>query len=268
MDVALCTLDNLLYDVATFENLGMAAVSYYRRHLVCPDCHGQAFYRRRASDGQSACFGARPHLASCPWWARNIASSERVLLGGEFIPADESIEIDFDYGGWHLPLDNLTAPAHPWSLPTLQARPATTRRRLSTLLSNLMYNPAFAQSTQRIAVGDDHLRVCDLFARFDTTTLAMGGEYHGFWGLVSDANHGGNEPPSLWLNSGGRQDLSIVIDAEQQGDFCQRWPFFDFEALAGACVLVFGTLRVSSLGKKYVAVNDIDALSINLLGHT
>lgn len=243
VDVALCTIDNNMYTLPVFEGLSELTLSYYRRHLLCPKCLGQAFYRRQTRAGQPGIFEARPHRQPCAErrWSNGLS---------EPIETTERIEVCFGPAGQG-------AEGAP-------ARHGGTRRRLDTLLANLMFNEDFAASDQLIAVDEGLFRVKDFFVPFANTPSNGRGEYRGYWGFVSDAGKSGEQPASLWLNSGGVQDLSIVVSGELLGGFVQRFGIDDLEMLAGAYVLVLGRLRVSQFGKKYIAVSDISRMAVNL----
>lgn len=243
MDVALCTIDNNMYTLPVFEDLSELTLSYYRRHLLCPKCLGQAFYRKQSCTGPAAFFAARPHGLPCVErrWGEGFP---------EPIESSERIEVCLDS-------------AEP-GLETAQARPVGVRRGLDMLLGNLMFNDGFPASEQLIAVDQSLFRVKDFFVPFADTPSNGRGEYRGYWGFISDAGKSGEQPASLWLNSGGAQDLSIVVGGDLSGEFLQRLGLDDMEMLAGAYVLVLGRLRVSQFGKKYLAVSDISRMAINL----
>lgn len=135
-------------------------------------------------------------------------------------------------------------------------------RRLSTLLKNLMHGDGFRNSDQLIAMPAGEFRVRDFFVEFPDIDGGHEREYRGYWGMISDARVDGNG--SLWLNSGGRDDVSIVIQDELLKDFGQRFGANDVEDLAGAYVLFLGELRVSQNGKAYLPCNDIQSISVSL----
>jgi len=136
-------------------------------------------------------------------------------------------------------------------------------RRLSTLLRNLIHSEDFRNSDQLIAIAEGEFRVREFFVEFSEITDEYEGRYRGYWGLISDAASSRDEPSSLWLNSGGRDDVSVVIDAASTREFYERFPLDDLEDLAGAYALVFGELRVSRNGKKYLAVGDISKITVS-----
>jgi len=126
-----------------------------------------------------------------------------------------------------------------------------------------MHSEDFRNSNQLIAIAQGEFRVRDFFVDFSEIADDNEGDYRGYWGLISDAALSREEPPSLWLNSGGRDDVSVVVDAESANEFLERFPLGELEELAGAYVLVFADLRVSRNGKKYLAVSDISKMTIS-----
>lgn len=271
MDVARCTADGIVYTVELFESRGDSFVSQYRRLLACPECAGPAFYRRESSSGQAACFGARPHAAKCSLGAVEGRRSGTMGPGEQdAIQPSERILVDFEYGA-HEPV-NPYDPGHVLDpegrgrkfTPGTGGRSSQKHRRLSSLLKNLIYSSAFRESDQLIALPQGEYRVKDLFVEFPLTSEAMVGSYRGFWGMVSDAAAFPKGNESLWLNSGGRDAVSVVVDADLGETFQKRYPVFDLEKFAGSYVLVFGELRLSQKNKLYIAVKDLSQISLLL----
>lgn len=270
MDVARCTIDNHSYDIPTFESLSDQQIGRFRRHLVCPECGGPGFYRRESRSGQAACFGARPHEQNCP-----LAAAEPrrggALGGGqdELINRGERIEVDFDYGA-HPPVNpDPDVPHNPRGqggrfIGEGLRRNAVMHRRLSTLLRNLIHSPDFRVSEQLIALPEGEFRVRDFFVEFSEINNSHENEYRGYWGFISDAAMSRDNPPDLWLNSGGRDDVSIVCNSGTIGELQNRFPFEELDDLAGSYALIFGRLRFSQYGKKYLAINEIEKISISL----
>lgn len=67
---------------------------------------------------------------------------------------------------------------------------------------------------------------------------------------------------ALWLNSGGRDDISICVPEQFVNELYERFRITDEEELAGTYALVLGTLRTSQGGKKYVQVEDLGFLTL------
>lgn len=253
MDIARCTLNNRDYNIPTFEALTDQQIGSYRRYLICPDC-----------------FGARPHAINCP-----MAAGEPRRGGGlgpgqdERINLGERIEVDFDYGAH----TNVNPDPHELInqngrggryVGTGGRRTAVMHRRLSTLLRNLMHSEDFRLSEQVMALPEGEFRVRDFFIEFSEITDDHEDEYRGYWGFISDAALSRDTPPNLWLNSGGRDDVSIVVNSGLLAEFSERFFVDELENLAGSYALVFGRLRISQYGKKYLVLNDIAKISISI----
>lgn len=269
MDVARCTLDNRNYDIPTFEALGLETVARYRRYLVCSECAGPGFYRKESRSGQAACFGARPHTPHC-----SMAAVEPRRGGGlgpgqdQAINLGERIEVDFDYGAHPIVNPDPAEPRDPRGLGGRYVgngatRSAVMHRRPSTLLRNLIHSEDFRNSQQLIAIPQGEYRVCDFFVPFSEINEESEGEFRGYWGLITDAGLSSEEPRSLWLNSGGRDDVSMVVNHELSHDFMERFPYNDLEDFAGAYALIFGEIRISRYGKKFIRATNISQITIS-----
>jgi len=269
MDVALCTINNTVYDIAGFEALSPKCIAVMRRNLLCPRCMGPGFYRKAARSGQASCFGARPHAEFCDMGGPQSASYRGdTLEQDDVVNRGERIEVDFAFGAplHHHAVEEgaeATYGAGRQSGGHAAQRTQTRHRRLSTLLKNLILSEDFRRSEQLISVESGLFKVRDFFVPFADAEFDELERMRGYWGLISDAAQSGDQPPSLWLNTGGRQDLSVVVDSSLADDFTQRFPIHELEDLAGAYVLVFGCVRVSKNAKKYIAVHDISRITLN-----
>ncbi|WP_124528976.1 hypothetical protein [Pseudomonas sp. KBW05] len=268
MDVARCIADGNTYTAHNFEQLGDSRIEGFRRLLVCVQCGAPAFFRKESRSGQAACFGARPHIPGC-----EFAAAEGRRRGNpgndqeEQINLGERIEIDFGYGAQEIVHPTPDNPIDPNGrggrfVPGSGRRSPVMHRRLSTLLRNLMVSEQFRNSDQIIGLPEGQFRVRDFFVRFNEANRDHVGEYRGYWGMLSDARYG--QENSLWLNSGGRENLSVVADTAIVDGLHERFDVDDLEEFAGSYILVFGTLRVSGNGKGYVACNDLRHITVSL----
>lgn len=267
MDIALCLADGKNYSAKSFEDLGDHIISSYRRQLVCPECRGPAFYRKESKSGQAACFGARPHGKDC-----DLAAAEAKQGGGlgpdkeERINYGERIEVDFNFGAHAVEHANPEEPEDPNGRGGRYARGHGVRsrssmhRRLSTLLKNLIHSQDFRDSDQIIALPEGEFRVKNFFVEFSKVSEIHLDEFRGYWGMVSDA---GISSGSLWLNSGGREAVSVVVNGDLSDGFIKRFPCTDTDDFAGAYILVFGVLKVSKNAKRYVVINQLEKISVN-----
>ena len=267
MDVAKCTANGETYRATVFEALGEATVENYRRQLICPSCNAPAFFRKRSRSGQAACFGARPHHIGCELAAFEINRGGLNGLGQEEqINPGQLIDVDFGYGAHENFHPRPEDPVDPSGrggrfAPGRGLRNPVMHRRLSTLLRNLMFSEQFRQSDQLLRLPEGEFRVRDFFVDFDSAQYQKLEGFYGVWGMLSDAR---GSDGSIWLNSGGRESISIVVDSSIADEFARRFRFGDLEDLAGAYVLVFGTLKYSSQGKHYLACNDVRYITASL----
>jgi hypothetical protein len=134
------------------------------------------------------------------------------------------------------------------------------------LLRNLIAFPAFSDSEQSIVIeGYGEIAARDFFVQIESATSHDSGQLHGFWGVIADAQFAKDK--SLWLNTGGRSNISFCLDSKFVTVFTQRYRIDNLEDFAGAFFLVIGTPRVSTNGKlhliiggpEFIALRHIDA---------
>jgi hypothetical protein len=127
-------------------------------------------------------------------------------------------------------------------------------RRLSSLLRTLIAFPAFSDSEQFIVIeGYGEIAARDFFVQIESATSQYSGHLRGFWGLITDAQFAKDK--SLWLNSGGRSNISFCLDSKYVNVFTQRHRIDNLEGFAGAYILVIGTPRVSPTGKLHLIIS-------------
>lgn len=268
MDAARCTQNDLVYNALQFSQLPAAELAEKRRMLVCAQCGAQAFFRKASRHGRAACFGARPHEPGC-----DLATVEPEQLGGggddqeELINPGERIVVDFNFGavnGRHGDDDGTPGVAGRGGAFVGDGdRPqARMHRRLSSLLRNLRLSEQFRASHQILEIdGHGEVTVRDFFLKFEDVRTAHATQYRGFWGMIADARLSEGD---LWLNSGGRDNVSFCVAAERKEQLFERYGIEDLEQLAGAYALIFGTMHVSQNGKKYVVVEDVAFVALSL----
>lgn len=271
MDAARCILDDVVYQAVRFAGLPPNEFSRKRRFLVCSECGGPAFFRKASRSGQAACFGARPHEDSCTLAAPEYEHNDEGLGDDQNILENpgQRIVVDFNFGAQQNVSHN-----DPNGVAKIGgrggrfvgggARPnAAMHRRLSTILRNLIASDQFRKSHQILEIeGVGEFRVADFFVPFYSIAPMHEGLYRGYWGMVADARFG--QTGTLWLNSGGRDDVSLLVPEEFVDEIYQRFSIDDEEDMAGAYALVFGTLRNSQNGKMYVQVETPGSVALRL----
>jgi hypothetical protein len=266
MDIAECTLDGKKYYATQFESLPPDEQRQKRQMLICTACKAKAFFRKQADSGQAACFGARPHNPNCDL---GTPETQRVsVLGGEedalFNPG-QVIKIDLKFGASVQNYDvadnpdDATSSGRGLYKGTGPRPPSKMVRRLSTILNNLIASDEFRNSDQLVEFEDKHPKmVKDFFVQFDEITDQYNGVLAGYWGMLTDARNGAT---AVWLNTGGKNHPSIPLGTEWT-EVQKRFHIDNLEQLAGAYVLVIGTLRRSGNNKKYIEFAGIELITI------
>lgn len=271
MDYAICTENSVTYEAVQFSHLPSAELARKRRLLKCTECGAPAFFRRESRSGRAACFGARPHEEGCELAALDHPEPQDGQADDEnqLNNPGERIVVDLNFGA--------NEQAAPEVDPNDQgsgnrgrrfvgggARPnARMQRRLSSLLRTLLHVPTFSQSTQILEFeGRNDIAVRDFFVPVANVTEDHCSLFRGFWGMLSDARAGSDG--TLWLNGGGRDDISFCLNQEHVGEVYSRYNINDEEDLAGANVLVIGTLRISQRDKMYCSIADPEHLTVRL----
>ena len=270
MNNAKCTDDGLNYTALEFSHLISNDLELKRHSLQCPACGGPAFFRHASPIGRAACFGARPHAQGCQLAAQECADEDQEAM---HVPGGK-IVVDFGYGS---PARLESVDSFKKSQPNSDLashnlgegyRPLVhLHRRLSSLLRTLIEFPAFSNSDQSIVIdGYGEIAARDFFVQIESATSHYSGQLRGFWGAITDAQFA-KKDKSLWLNIGGRSNMSFCLDSKYVTVFTQRHRIDNLDGFAGAYFLVIGTPRVSSNGKlhliiggpEFIALRHIDA---------
>lgn len=271
MDVAFCSLDGSTYTSAQFARLDISLMSEMRRCLFCPECNGPAFFRKETRNGRAACFGARPHAPGC---SLSVLDETRTIQGqvevGEVIHnPGERIVVDLEFGArQHVHVVPNARPGrggargglHIGDYATNNAR---MHRRLSSLLRTLIESPDFRESNQVLEILGREILVRDFFVPLLDVTANHTNTLRGFWGMLSDTGSGA-DGTTIWLNSGGRGDISFCMDENSFTMLCQRFHITENEELSGAYVLVIGEARMSQYGKVYCSIDDQNMICVRL----
>jgi len=176
------------------------------------------------------------------------------------------IVVNFDFGGQHTgtvirPTGGVAAIGMQENLQTGGATPRNTvSRGLRSLLSELIGNHDFTSSAVTIVVpGRGDYAVADLFVNFDDITDDHIGRYHGFWGVIVNANPHGT---ALYFNSGDQNAVSVQLDQHFFNDTASRYGTTNLTDFEGAYMLVFGQLSVSNSDKRLVKIADLNDFTL------
>lgn len=273
MDIALCTENGIIYSAVEFSRLHPTDLGHLRRLLRCPECNGQAFFRRSSRNRRTPCFGARPHADMCSLAAQDYVRPDDEATGdGICVPQPPNrIVVDFGYGAhdqWEpAGLGTVTSVRRQVDIVdgirSGSASPA--RRRLSSLLRMLIKSPDFGFSEQILEMFGQEIVARNIFVPLLDVTERHEGRRMLFWGMLSDARYGADYSyRQLWLNGGGRNNVSFCIQADHVEHILLRYRAVEPEDFAGAYALIFGRLRFSQAGKPYCIVDDPDHVALRL----
>jgi len=271
MDVALCTLDNHTYTSAQFAQLPFADMSEKRRSLACLECSGPAFFRRQTRNGRAACFGARPHQSDC---SLSVLDETRIIHGqGEVAEViynpGERIVVDLNFGAQqHVHAEPNLGPVRGGGRAGIHigdnaANNARMHRRLSTLLRTLIESTDFRASHQILEILGNEIQVRDFFVPLLEIQAHHLNSLKGFWGMLSDV--GADQKGAIWLNSGGKRNISFLIDGNSFAHIRERYKISDEEDFSGAYILVIGEARLSQGRKIYCSIQDPNMVCLRLV---
>lgn len=270
MRIALCTLDGVTYEAADFRQED--GFDNKRRYLVCTECGMRAFYRSFAGNAREAHFGARPHAEGCTLAALEpdgTATGEGAEED-DILTTGQRILLDLNYGTpdptrGGQPVGVTVRPGNGGARGVYgPAARDTMTRRLRPILRFLMESEDFRRSTQTIQIPEvGEFTIADFFVPFTGVTNDHVGSYRGFWGLVPTPNIDGKG--TLWLNSGGHEDMSVLLDQGFIEEIRLRFHFEEVEDLAGSYVLALGELRKGPSGKRYVPISDPSRFALRLV---
>lgn len=276
MDFAICSIDNKKYKVTDFAKLESSELAYKRRFLKCK-CGGPAFFRKASISGQGACFGARPHEKGC-----DLSSPENENSGGsltteekEYINSGKEIVLDLKYGAVqnkHVVETEDTSEfksnqGKKYS-PLNGKAESKLQRRLSTLLRLLVNEKDFFKdSKQKIYFNNKHPYYAgNFFVHSDYITndyveAINPRSSRAVWSMISDARYA-NDSKSIWINTGGNDTVSILIDERIHDEFIERFKIKELEDLSGKYVLAISCLKKSKKDKIFSVIEDISHITI------
>lgn len=271
MDIAKCISDNRTYTAPEFSKLPPGELSTKRKHLVCIECQAAAFFRKASRNGQAAYFGAFPHFKGC-----SLASSDTQSLRGENFTGGAAHDLNASIKpyltnapqpdiGAGLAVDKKSSNQEniPFLIDDLKSGPRI-HRRLRATLKSLIFSEESGAPSQDVGIKDESIPIANhFFASFKNIKLEWSGEVRGYCGMLTDARL--SSEGALWLNTGDSSDngeVGCVIQADMVDNFFRRYNLEDEEDLAGAYVIIIGAIQVSSKGKIYIRLTDIDYIDL------
>jgi hypothetical protein len=269
MDIAFCASDKKTYDIASFSQLSSHLLDSLRRTLFCKECNGKAYYRKKSRDGKPACFGAY-HEDECQYKLETSSSRfdpATIEEVNSLVTNNEIIDVKFETYTAQQPNASGNTSASLSSSRSAGGQQHTrqsqnvrnTTKGLRSLLRMLMHTDSFATSDIAINTGATHpYKAKNLFVNFDAIDESQIDKWRGYWGVISHA-----DTELHWINTANEQDVSIPV-AKIKDYLCETFNINSPDDLAGATVLVFGKLCVSSSEKKkwYIKITNDDPARI------
>lgn len=270
METARCLQDGSIYSSQQFTRLPAADLWEKRRYLVCPACGGPAFFRKQSHDGREPCFGARPHAG----WCNLKAVSAAAPVGDWENPGDGLLElaqrlvVDFGYGAAQPAQSVEPAALQNFSTQREQATGSgvgtslVKQVRLRPLLRYLMSTPVSTSHQTVVVAGVGSFAASELFVPLEAISPRHLYHWHGFFGAVVSANF--DSAKTLWLNTWGQSDFSVCVADRLVADLYGRFKITEEEDFAGADVLAFGNLHISQQGKRYLVLQNVGLITLDL----
>ncbi|SDX98526.1 J domain-containing protein [Pseudomonas sp. NFACC08-1] len=262
MDIAKCVLDDRVYDALDFSKLHPGELAIKRRHLICTECHATAFFRKASRNGQAACFGAFPHAEGCSLGLSDIRESPVENISSD-VTDDLNEHVDSSAAAALRAQAGLRLPSNKRAGASSESDSITgtgVRQNLSLILKKIITLEQNDQNKEK-DLGDEYTTAGKYqFVNFNRIKTDQGEEDRGYWGMLTDARL--SSEGALWLNAGGAENVSCVIQAEMVDDFFAAYGLSDEEDLAGAFLILIGSLKVSANGKKYIRLAGLEHIAL------
>lgn len=244
--------------------------------LRCIDCDAEAFFRNRAKNGRTECFGARPHRPGCTLGTTSEGREERRALviqdrremsEDEFslIPVQRAAQQSFNQVT-HDP----DAPPDPdgrarrsWSDGPTSAPPSIPRRSLSTIHRMLRRDEKFRNSRKAIDLPDG-VRRSVRAACVESRDVAERHrrQYRIYWGTVRFAQAQGG---AYWLNTARGVPPTVVLQPDQMAVLMEQKGFDTTEDLEGASFAAWARLGMQeATGRFFLHINDLEWFDLRL----
>lgn len=222
MDIAKCTTDGIIYRVNTFSSQSDEWINTHRYSLICSECGGRGYFRKKTKDGRAACFGAR-HDDNCDMGGHKVDQAEGHGVENVAQVVNQGQELDLRLDGPAPPRgadfrrraeDDQPGEDHvrryggggDGDTEVRNARSIGLRR----LLNNLIHDNQYAQSDIRVNVEErGSVALRDLVREFREVTNGDLDRTMAVWGKV--VSIGGQDDGPRYLNSGFAGDNPCFV---------------------------------------------------------
>nr|WP_075518804.1 hypothetical protein [Moritella viscosa]SHO01334.1 Putative uncharacterized protein [Moritella viscosa] len=273
---AVCTHGNqrITYSILTFQNLSESDIERYRQHLVCFECGGKAYYRKKSIDGKAACFGSRYHEncnegRSSPQREREVRHAvevNKILF--------DSSEVIFDFFTSDSKKSGESKDRKPKSK---QVSKGTTKSHTGTVnhtsmkvlgmdkaLNSLLRGSNLAESDTVITIdGKYPYKAKNLFVNFSDAKPADNSKDARpkmYWGTISHS-----DKELEWLNPSDCEDVGIPIKRHKE-QILKSFNITEKRDLEGAGLIVFGKCFWNTQkNRKIIELWNVDRIFISVI---
>lgn len=258
------------YSILDFQKLKDEEIEKLRHSLVCPKCRGNAFYRKKSVNGNSACFGSR--YCSC---RETTVSPQRQRESGHAAEVEkilaESDAIEISFG-----VDNKTGSSE--SIDTASNKPGevnsqtvkkshsieSNKKRVSKvslekILFSLMRGTGLASSDTIVKIDGYEYKAKNLFVKIpDAMPLDKEARRY-YWGTIDTS-----DKKIEWLNAAECRDVWLPLGSLRK-TILNKFNISTSESLEGAAIIFSGKCKWNKdKTKKIIRISNADHLYISL----
>ncbi|MEX9225919.1 hypothetical protein AB7W58_23230 [Providencia rettgeri] len=257
------------YSILDFQKLPDTDIEKLRHSLVCPNCHEQAFYRKKSIDGKKACFGSRyctcREILPSSQKQREVGNAievEQIIAESEII----NISYDFDISSEENknPSENSEkrgiAQNNNKKTHTIESEQKRVPSvSLEKILHSLIRSTGLATSDTIIPIGKYKYKAKNLFVNFSNAEPISTPAHRFYWGTLYNSNNG-----IQWLNPAECRDIGIPLGNLRES-ILEKFKISDAESLEGAAIIFEGRCSWNKdKTKKIISICDSNRIFISL----
>ncbi|MGJ3348016.1 hypothetical protein AAZR23_00850 [Morganella sp. Je.2.23] len=289
MDKAYCTFDHKEWDANSFSNLSDSDIQDRKGNLLCPGCHGDAWYRKASYGNESPHFCAHHAENGCQYGTQYEAVGEGDSDSDRKIPGtDDANGIVLSLGttrneGVDISSAGVTSEGNVSGQKFVSGHSANDGQKypeqasLKQMLLRLVKSGGGFYADKCFSMTSDGLEGLpesgsELFVNFsdvvhrssinENESPLYDGKRRIYWGFISDVRQ--SNDGKVWLNAGDiRKGLSIKLPENAIDEFRKRFRVEgDFDILEGCHAIVIGTCIYASTGKPIITCSDLNYITL------
>ncbi|MFC5591550.1 hypothetical protein ACFPRA_21935 [Sporosarcina soli] len=264
MDTALCTSNNTTYNAFDFNLLPEPNKSFLRQHLKCVECKGKASFRKASTDNKPPCFSAK-HIGNCSKKnsSKSVSNKPGNTQVSKIIANPQAVKLlktnFFTTASSNTQAQgtiNLgTKKGHNRNSYTLDPVKNTTKPKTLRKILNQHLEGALSNTGLKIYINNNIFQLKEILIDWDKMNIH---NRTGFYcGYIRSSNK------RIWLNTNSNSNLSILLDDVVADIIWNSLPYKSGSWNNGVPVIVYGTPQVSSNGKIFIKLSDIEDIYIS-----